>query len=724
MAKMTLEEKIGQLNLLTQGGTIPTGSAVSTDVEAKIRKGQVGGIFGLTGPDKVRQAQDLAMQSRLKIPLIFGLDVIHGYKTVLPVPLGLSCSWDTALIQRAARLSAREASADGICWTFSPMVDISRDPRWGRVAEGAGEDPFLGSEIAKAYVRGYQGSNMSGSEEIMACVKHFALYGASEAGRDYNTVDMSRGRMFNDYLPPYKAAVEAGVGSVMTSFNDVEGIPASGNKWLLTDVLRNLWGFRGLTVSDYTSINEMSNHGLGDLQRVSAMALNAGCNMDMVGEGYLTTLEKSLKEKKVSLAQIDGACRKVLEAKYKLGLFKDPYKYIDESRPAGRILTPVNRTEARSIAARSMVLVKNENQILPLKPGGSIALVGPLADDKRNMLGTWAVSGNWEHSVTVLEGIRNLAAGPGQVHYAKGCDITEDDFLAGQANVFGERVTRDGRSAQAMIDEAVAAARQSEVIVAVLGEASEFTGEASSMSNIDLPASQKKLVEALKATGKPLVIVLMSGRPMTIEPELNASKGFLLSWFGGVESGNAVADVLYGKHNPSGKLSMTFPKNAGQIPIYYSIRSTGRPYRGEPFRKFKSNYLDVSNEPLLPFGYGLGYSRFEYGAPVLDKTKMKAGEKLTASVTLKNTGPYDGEETVQLYIRDQVASVTRPVKELKGFKKIFLRAGEEKKVEFEIRTEHLKFYNYRLAHLAEPGEFSLGIGGDSGVKMEASFMLE
>ena len=723
MAKMTLEEKIGQLNLLTQGGTVPTGSAVSTDVEAKIKKGQVGGIFGLTGPEKVRLAQDLAMQSRLKIPLIFGLDVIHGYKTVLPIPLAMSCSWDTSLIRQAARLSAIEASADGICWTFSPMVDIARDPRWGRVAEGPGEDPFLGSEIAKAYVRGYQGRNMSGNDEIMACVKHFALYGASEAGRDYNTVDMSRGRMFNDYLPPYKATVEAGVGSVMSSFNDVEGIPASGNKWLLTDVLRNLWGFKGLTVSDYTSINEMSNHGLGDLQAVSVLALKAGLNMDMVGEGYLSTLQKSLKEKKISQAMIDEACRKVLEAKYKLGLFKDPYKYIDENRQA-RILSTANRAEARSIAARSMVLLKNENQILPLKQSGSIALVGPLADDRRNMLGTWAVSGNWEHSVAVLEGIRNLTGGSVQIHYAKGCNITDDESIASQANVFGERVTRDARTSQVMIDEAVAAAMRSDVIVAVLGEASELTGEASSMSTIDLPRSQKNLVEALIQTGKPLVLVLMSGRPMTIEPELMASTACLQAWFGGVESGNALADVLFGRYNPSGKLSMTLPKNVGQIPIYYSIRHTGRPYRGEPFRKFKSNYLDVSNEPLLPFGYGLSYSRFEYGTVNVSKNKMKAGEKIIASVSVKNTGSYDGEETVQLYLSDLVASVTRPVKELKGFKKLFLRAGEERTVEFEINTNLLKFYNYRLAHVAESGEFRLGIGGDSGVKLETPFILE
>lgn len=725
MAKMTLKEKIGQLNLLTPGGNIPTGSVVSTDVETKIKNGQVGGIFGITGPDKIRQAQDLAVkQSRLKIPLIFGLDVIHGYKTVLPIPLAMSCSWDLGLIENAARISAVEASADGICWTFSPMVDIARDPRWGRVAEGSGEDPYLGSQIAKAYVKGYQGKAMSDKTNIMSCVKHFALYGASEAGRDYNTVDMSKGRMYNDYLPPYKAAVEAGVGSIMSSFNDVDGIPATGNKWLLTDLLRTQWGFKGLTISDYTSINEMIAHGMGDLQAVSAMSLKAGLHMDMVGEGYLTTLEKSLTEKKITLKMIDDACRYVLEAKYKLGLFKDPYKYIDESRPGKDILTDDHRKQAKNIAARSMVLLKNDNQTLPLSQAGTIALIGPLADDKKNQLGTWAVSGNSEHAISVRTGIQNLVQGKAKIQYAWGANITDDEFVAKQANVFGERVVKDPRSPKEMIDEAVAVAHTSDVVVAVVGEASEFTGEASSMSSIDLPLSQKNLIQALKATGKPLVIVLMSGRPMAIKQEAEVSNAFVQAWFGGVESGNAVAEVLFGSYNPSGKLSMTFPKNVGQIPIYYSIRNTGRPYGGGENRKFQSNYLDVSNEPLFPFGYGLSYTRFEYGSVTLSKTKIKTGEKITAEVNLKNSGRWDGEETVQLYLQDVVASVTRPVKELKAFQKVFLRAGEERLIRFEISVKDLKFYNQKLLFVAEPGEFKLGIGGSSLAEMKQSFLLQ
>lgn len=725
MLKMTLEEKIGQLNLLTPGGNIPTGSVVSSDVEAKIKKGQVGGIFGITGPDKIRQAQDLAVkQSRLKIPLIFGLDVIHGYKTVLPIPLAMSCSWDVELVERAARLSAIEASADGLCWTFSPMVDIARDPRWGRIAEGSGEDPYLGGEMAKAYVKGYQGKDFAENSNIMSCVKHFALYGASEAGRDYNTVDMSKGRMYNDYLPPYKAAVDAGVGSVMSSFNDIDGIPASGNKWLLTDLLRSQWGFKGFTVSDYTSINEMTAHGMGDLQAVSALALKAGLNMDMVGEGYLTTLKKSLAEKKVTQQMIDDACRLVLEAKYKLGLFKDPYKYLDETRPARDILTASHRAEARKIATRSIVLLKNDNNLLPLGTSGTLALIGPLADDKLNQLGTWAVSGNSEHAVSVKTGIQNLAGDKVKIQYAWGANITDDEFVARQANVFGVRVARDPRSPKEMIDEAVALAKSSDVVVAVVGEASEFTGEASSMSSIDLPMSQKKLIEALRETGKPLVIILMSGRPMTVEYEVKSSQAFVQAWFGGVESGNAIADVLFGVHNPSGKLSITFPKNVGQIPIYYSIRNTGRPYRGGENRKFQSNYLDVSNEPLFPFGYGLSYTRFEYGPLKLDKGKIKPGETLTAEINLKNTGPRDGEETVQLYIQDVVASVTRPVRELKAFKKVFLRAGEEQLVRFQISVKDLKFYNSKLVAVAEPGEFKIGIGGNSLVELNQSFVLE
>lgn len=724
MSKMTLEEKIGQLNLLTPGWGVPTGSVVSKGVEDKIRKGQVGGLFGVTGPDKVRQAQDLAMkESRLKIPLLFGLDVIHGHRTIFPIPLALSCSWDTVLIERSARIAATEATADGLCWVFSPMVDIARDPRWGRISEGAGEDPYLGSKMARAMVKGYQGNDLSKDNTVMACVKHFALYGAAEAGRDYNTTDLSRIRMYNEYLPPYKAAVDAGVGSIMSSFNEIDGIPATANRWLLTDLLRRQWGFKGFVVSDYTAVNEMIAHGLGDLQTCSALALKAGLDMDMVGEGFLTTLAKSLKEGKLIQKQIDDACRRILEAKYKLGLFQDPYRYVSEQRFAKEILTNETRSAAREIAARSMVLLKNAGQVLPLKKSGTIALVGPLANNQSEMLGTWAVSGDKTKSVTIQQGIQNVAGNAVKILYAKGANITNDTAFAKRISPFAAPTEIDPRSPDSLIQEAVDAAGKADVVVAVVGEASEMSGESASRTNLDIPGDQQKLIDALVATGKPLVVVLLNGRPLTISRIQERAPAILEAWFAGTEAGNAIADVLFGNYNPSGKLTTSFPRNVGQIPIYYNHKNTGRPYEsGAP--KFKSNYLDVSNDPLYPFGYGLSYTTFIYSNIKLNRPELKTGDVLTASVTIANQGNYDGEETVQLYIRDMVGSVTRPVKELKGFQKIFLKAGESKTIHFQITVNDLKFYNSDLKYVAEPGDFKLFIGTNSRDVKEADFKLQ
>ena len=723
MKKMTLDEKIGQLNLLTPGSGIPTGSVVSTDVEKKIKEGKVGGLFGVIGVDKIKQAQKLAIeQSRLKIPLIFGSDVIHGYKTTVPIPLGLSASWDMKLIEHSAREAAIEATADGLCWTFSPMVDIARDPRWGRIAEGGGEDPYLGSQIAKAMVKGYQGNDLSKNNTLMACVKHFALYGAAEAGRDYNTTDMSRVRMYNEYLPPYKAAIEAGAGSVMSSFNEIDGVPATGNKWLLTDLLRKQWGFKGFVVSDYTSVNEMTNHGMGDLQTVSALSLNAGLDMDMVGEGFLTTTKKSLAEGKVTQKQIDDACRRILEAKYKLGLFDDPFRYIDEARMKQEVLTAERRKEAREIAAHTFVLLKNNNQALPLKKAGTIGLIGPLANDKNNMLGTWAVSGDPQMSIPVLDGMKNVG-GPGvNILYAKGANISDDTVFAKKVNVFGTRIDIDKRSPAEMLTEALNVANQSDVLVAVVGEASEMSGEAASRTDITIPESQKLLIMALSKTGKPLILVVMTGRPLALTEENEWATSMIITWHAGIEAGNAIADVLFGNYDPSGKLSATFPRTLGQVPIYYNHKNTGRPSAPNS-PKFQSNYLDAPNSPLFPFGYGLSYTSFSYSDLSLDKKEMKASEKITASVTVTNNGNYDGEEVVQLYIRDVVGSITRPLKELKGFQKVFLKKGENKKIVFTIGINDLKFYNSDLKWAAEPGDFELMIGTNSDQVNKAVFKL-
>lgn len=712
MAKMTVDEKIGQLNLITPGSDIPTGSVVSSNVEKKIAEGNVGGLFGVIGPDKVKQAQDIAVkQSRLKIPLLFGSDVIHGHKTIFPIPLGISCSWDTALIRYSAAVAANEATADGLNWAFSPMVDIARDPRWGRVSEGSGEDPFLGSAIATAMVKGYQGKSLADKNTLLACVKHFALYGASEGGRDYNSVDMSKMKMFNEYLPPYKAAVDAGVATVMSSFNDVEGVPATGNKWLLTDLLRTKWGFKGMLVSDYTSIGEMVNHRQGDIAEVSIQAIKAGMDMDMVTEAYLGTLKKSLQQKKIDIADLDRACRLVLEAKYKLGLFDDPYRYIDAARAAKEVLSESNRTVARKIARESFVLLQSDYKTLPLKKSSSIALIGPLANDRSNMLGTWAVSGDPQKSVSVLEGMKNVGGNTLKIQYAKGANITDDPNLARQANVFGMRVEIDKRHPDEMLQEALSLARQSDVVVAVVGEASEMSGEAASRSDITLPASEQKLLKALYATGKPVVVVIMSGRPLVLTGSIEGAAAVLQTWHAGIEAGNAIADVLLGDANPSGKLSMSFPYSVGQIPVYYSQKRTGRPI--DPNNKFSTKYLDAPNEALFSFGHGLSYTNFVYSDFRLSSNQLSKQQSIQVEVTLTNSGKYDGAEVVQLYTLDKVRSVTPPEKELKGFQKIYLKAGESKKVSFTLSEEMLRFYNPSLQFVSEPGEFTVMVGGNS-----------
>ena len=713
MAQMTLDEKIGQLNLIAPGGFSNTGAEVTKDAGGKIRTGRVGGLFGCWGIDNVKPWQDIAVQeSRLKIPLIFGLDVIHGHKTVFPIPLALSCMWDLERVRKSARLAAVEASAEGIHWTFSPMVDISRDARWGRVAEGAGEDAWLGARVAAAMVQGYQDDDLARHDTVLACVKHFALYGAPEAGREYNTVDMSRIRMYEDYFPPYRAAVDAGAATVMTAFNDVDGIPASGNRWLLTDVLRRDWGFGGLVVTDYTAINEMTVHGMGGLKDVSALALKAGTDMDMVGEGFLTTLKQSLEEGTVTQDDIDAACRRILEAKHSLGLFDDPYRYLDKKREAEKILCPEHRAAARDFAAQSCVLLKNDKAILPLKKSGTIAVVGPLADDRKNMPGTWAVAGEWKDCVTVLEGIK-AAAGDAKIIYARGANITDSAKVAERVAIFGNnRIDIDPRPQAELIAEAVAAAKAADITVAVVGEAQEMSGESASRSDIRIPPDQLPLLKALAATGKPVALVVMSGRPLDLSWEDANFPAILAAWFGGTEAGNGIADTLFGHHNPAAKLTMTFPRNVGQVPIYYAQKNTGRPYLGTegPEGKFKSRYLDVENTPLYAFGHGLSYTSFEYGDLSLSNTAMQGEGNLQARITVTNTGKYAGGEVVQLYISDPVASVTRAVKILRGYEKIFLQPGERREVVFTVTTDMLKFYDSSLEHVWEAGEFIIHAG--------------
>lgn len=711
MQKMTLEEKIGQLNLQV-AGDITTGSVQSSAVSGRIAAGQIGGVFNVKGAGKIRRLQDIAVrQTRLGIPLLVGMDVIHGYETIFPIPLALSCSWDTLAIERSARIAAREASADGINWTYSPMVDISMDARWGRVAEGSGEDPYLGSCIARAMVRGYQG-DYSGTDNIMACVKHFALYGAVEAGRDYNTVDMSRVRMYNRYFPPYRAAVAVGAGSVMTSFNLVDGVPATGNRWLLTDVLRRQWGFDGFVVTDYEALMEMTRHGLGDLASVAAQALRAGTDMEMCSEGYSKTLGQSLALGRVTMGDIDNACRRVLEAKYKLGLFDNPYKYCDDSRHAADVYTAENRAEARRLAAETFVLLKNEGNVLPLERQGRIALIGPLADNSANLCGTWCVAYTPERYSTLRQGLERAVGGKAEVLYAQGCNLTRDSALQ-RASEFGRTIPRgDGAAMKA---EALRVAAEADVIVCAMGECSDMTGESSSRVNLELPDVQRELLAELLKLGKPLVLLNFSGRPTVMTWEQANVPAIMNVWFGGSEAADAICDVLFGDRVPSGKLTMTMPQAVGQIPIYYNHMSTGRPVPegAKSYRKYQSNYLDVRNDPLYPFGYGLSYTTFAYSEPRLSADSMAVDGSVTVAVDVTNTGGRDADEIVQLYIRDIVARISRPVKELKGFSRVHIKAGETKTVEFSITPDMLKYYDSELRYGLDAGEFVIMTGPDS-----------
>ena len=711
MSKMTLKEKLGQLNLLP-AGNITTGALQNNPIVQQIKDGELGGVFNIKGLNEIRTLQEMAIKkSRLGIPLLVGMDVIHGYETIFPVPLALACSWNLQGIENSARVAALEASAEGVNWTYSPMVDICRDARWGRIVEGAGEDPYLGSLIAKAMVKGYQG-DYSLPSNIMACVKHFALYGASEAGRDYNTVDMSRLRMYNEYFAPYKAAVEAGVGSVMTSFNLVDGIPATANAWLVNDVLRKQWGFDGFVVTDYASIHEMTTHGVGDLANSSARALRAGTDMDMVAKGFIGTLEQSLANGQVSMADINQACRRVLEAKYKLGLFKDPYKFVRVKNRNQYVYTATNRKAARDLAAETFVLLKNENQVLPLKKQGKIALIGPLANDRANLCGTWCVAMAPERYSTLKESMERALKGKAQLLYAQGCNIASDDALQ-KAGEQGKNIMRvDDAQAKA---EALAVAAQADVIIAAMGEVAEFSGESHSRVNLELPDVQMALLKELVATGKPVVLLNFSGRPTILNWEKAHVPAILNVWFGGSEAGDAICDVVFGDKNPCGKLTTSFPQHVGQIPLYYNHFNTGRPVAdgADRFFSFQSNYLDVRNDPLYPFGYGLSYTTYQYGELKLDSKTMSPHGQITVTIPVTNTGNRDGIEVVQLYIRDVVGSIARPVKELKGFQRLSLKAGETATATFTIDASKLKFYNYDLKEVVEPGEFDVMVGPNS-----------
>lgn len=714
MDKMTLQEKIGQLNLQV-AGDITTGGTQNTEVNGLIAEGKMGGVFNLKGAGRIRALQDIAVkESRLGIPLIVGMDVIHGYETIFPIPLAMSCSWNVGAVEAAARIAAREASADGINWVFSPMVDISLDPRWGRVAEGNGEDPYLGAELAKAYVRGYQG-DLASADQVMACVKHYALYGAVEGGRDYNTVDMSHSRMYNQYFPPYKAAAEAGAGSFMSSFNLVDGQHATANRWLLTDVLRRQWKFGGFVVTDYGAIGEMETHGLGDLKHNSAISLKAGTDMDMCSQGFLKTLGQSVEAGTVSEEEINMACRRILEAKYKLGLFADPYKYCDRKRRDKDIYTKENREAARNLAAETFVLLKNENRLLPLKKEGTIALIGPLANDRANIAGTWCVAYTPERYATVKESMERAVAGKARILYAQGCNLTRDEALQTAAE-FGKTIARGDDAL--MKAEALRVAREADVIVCAMGECADMSGESSSRASLEMPDVQRELLEELVKLGKPIVLLNFSGRPTVLTWEQQHLQAIMNVWFAGSEAGDAICDVLFGGKAPSGKLTMTFPQAEGQIPLYYNHLPTGRPVPAGAARyyKYRSNYLDVRNDPLYPFGYGLSYTTFEYSGVTLNGR--------TATVSVSNTGDYDADEIVQLYIRDPVASISRPVKELKGFRRIHLKKGETKAVSFDITDDMLKFYNAELDEVLEPGVFSIMIGPDSRELKEAKLTVD
>lgn len=711
MSRMTLEEKLGQLNLPVTGDIV-TGQARESNVAEDIRAGKVGGLFNLKGAKAIREVQRIAVEeSRLGIPILFGMDVIHGYETVFPIPLGLSCSWDMEAIENSARIAAREATADGIAWTFSPMVDVCHDGRWGRISEGSGEDPYLGSRIAEAMVRGYQGASLADSTTMMACVKHFALYGLVEAGREYNSVYPDDYHMFNEYMQPYKAAIDAGAGSVMAAFNTVHGYPCTGNKWLLTDLLREQWSFDGFVVSDYTGLEELEDNGVcANLEECAIQCLEAGLDMDMVSNG-LVSLADAVREGRVSEKTVDKACRRILEAKYKLGLFDDPYRYCDSTLREKVILCDAHRAEARRIAAESMVLLKNDDQLLPLAKKGTIALIGPLAETRANMPGTWAVAAVPERYKTVKEGLEDALQGSGaKLLYAKGSNLMYDAAQEAIGTMFG-REMRDNRSVEAMRSEAMKIARQADVIIAVMGEASEMSGECSSRVNIEMPDAQHDLLVELAKLGKPIVLVHFAGRPTVLNWETENIPAILESWFGGSESADAIADILFGDVNPSGKLTVQLPRHVGQYPFSYRQMRTSRPNEGGGFSKFSTCYADVHSTPLYPFGYGMSYTTFEYTNYYLTDSVMALDGAVEAHVTVTNTGDREGTEIVQLYIGDRVAKGVRPYKELRGFERLTLAAGESREVVFTLNADKMGYFEpERLQWTLEPGEMSVLVG--------------
>lgn len=712
MSRMTLQEKIGQLNLMV-AGDITTGGAMDTQVGGDIAKGNMGGVFNIKGFDKIKALQEIAVtKSRLGIPLLVGMDVIHGYETMFPIPLALSCSWNLDAVKQSAAVAAKEASADGINWTYSPMVDVAHDARWGRVSEGNGEDPYLGSRIAEAMVQGYQGTNYSNKDNIMACLKHFALYGAVESGLEYNTTDMSRLRMYNQYFAPYEAAVKAGVGSVMSSFNLVDYVPATANHWLLTDVLRNDWKFDGFVVTDYGSIAEIIQHGTAaNLKEASAQALNAGTDMDMCSNGFVATLAQSVAEGKVSEATINEACRRVLEAKYKLGLFANPYKYCDAKRHKTEVFTNENRQTARDIAAQTFVLLKNDHQLLPLKKEGSVALIGPLADTRNNMAGTWSVAQTPDRYATLRESMAKALEGKAKLLYAQGCNVWYDEQLQKNGEL-GKTIAR-GDDAE-LKAQALNIAQQADVIVCAMGETADMSGECATRTSLEMPDAQHALLEELVKLGKPVVLLNFAGRPTVLSWETKHVPAIMNVWFGGSEAADAICDVLFGDKVPTGRLTMSMPKTTGQAPLYYNHLNTGRPVPDNAsFAKFASNALDVSNGALYPFGYGLSYTTFSYSDVTLSANEMAKNGSVTATVTVTNTGKRDADEVVQLYVHDLVASIARPVKELKGFERIHLAAGESKTVTFTIGADQLSFYNADLKKVVEPGDFDIMVGHDS-----------
>ena len=726
LKKMSVDEKIGQLRLISIGPEMPREM-----IRKEIAAGRIGGTFNSISRDENRPMQDAAMRSRLQIPMFFAYDVIHGHRTIFPISLALASSWDMDAIGLSGRIAAKEASADSIDLTFAPMVDIARDPRWGRTSEGFGEDTYLVSRIARVMVQAYQGASPALPGNIMASVKHFALYGAVEGGRDYNTVDMSPTRMFQDYLPPYHAAIEAGAGSVMVALNSINGVPATSNMWLMQDLLRKEWGFKGVAVSDHGAINELIKHGVAkDSREAAKLAIKAGIDMSMNDKAYGEELPGLLKSGEVPQSDLDNAVREVLGAKYDMGLFADPYLRIGkaEDDPADvKADSRLHRAEAREVARKSLVLLKNQNETLPLKKQARIALVGPLAKAPIDIMGSWAAAGQPAQSVTVFDGMRNAIGQQDNLIYARGANITDDQKIVDYLNFLNfdaPEVVNDPRPAQVMIDAAVTAAQQADVVVAVVGESRGMSHESSSRTNLDIPASQRALITALKATGKPLVLVLMNGRPLSIDVQQQQADAVLETWFSGTEGGNAIADVLFGDYNPSGKLPITFPRSVGQIPTYYSHLSIGRPFTPGKPGNYTSQYFDEGNSPLYPFGYGLSYTDFSLSDVSLSAKTLKPGATLTASVTVKNTGKRAGETVVQLYIQDVTASMSRAVKELKNFEKVMLKPGEQKVVQFTLSENDLKFYNAQLQHIAEPGEFNVQIGLDSQNVQQNSFQLQ